>query len=84
MPSETAGRPSLRRVEMNEKFLSVIALGTGVAFLVINIGGYIWLPVPMWAMVTIGSLVVVVPELKRLWFGEKLPLVRVVRFPRQK
>ena len=69
---------------MNHKFLSVIALGAGLGFLVMDIQSHLWRPVPMWAIIVAASLVVVVPEMKRLWFGEaKQPLIRRMHWPRQ-
>jgi hypothetical protein len=68
---------------MDYRFLNVIGLGLSVAFLVVDVQAHIWLPIPMWALVGIGNLLVVVPVLRRLWFGEKQPLVRHVHWPRQ-
>ena len=52
-------------------FWNVVACGLMVGLFVVNIMDRHWLTAPICAMLALANLWYIVPEMIRLWFGEK-------------
>ncbi len=75
-PNTVGGR--LR--DVTGRVFNVLMLAVSIGLLVVSIREHDWWLVGAWVVCIVYNFLMVAGEFKRLWFGEKRPIVQTVRF----